>query len=130
MDDELTELMDGEMIRLAKKLKELSPESQEYSDVHAELSKMRDDKHKEEKLIHDASESAKNRAQEDERMVHEIRLKREETKQMYIRSGADLAKTTFGIGCIFTLAKATFDCEKVGRPTSWVWKFIQVPKLF
>lgn len=105
-----------------------------------------------EKMNHEASEAALNRGFEDEKltraeqlkqeemtheaamkhkeMAHEAAMKQEEMKQIMFRGGIDVCKSLLSVASLLALAKATFDCEKVGRPTSLVWKMIPLPKLF
>ena len=82
----------------------------------------------EEKLADARNSEAMQRGEDSEKLIHEATMKKEETKQVCIKAGADVGKTLMTLGAYALWVCQILFFEENGTIRSFASKFIGKPK--
>lgn len=128
--NETNELLAEVVNQGLEKLKAMDPTSSEYSQLASTVVKLHEQHMAEVKVDVDANEKAHNRGMESEKLSHEEVLKKEETKQAWLKIGADVLKTVMLIAANGLWMRGIMKFETTGTISSKAFGFVSKPKIF
>ncbi len=113
-----------------EKLSTLDPTSTEYAQLAATVVKLHEQQMAEVKVDVETDEKALARGAESEKQDHEQRLKKEETKQTWLKLGCEIGKTLLLIGANCLWMRSIMHFEETGTISTKAFGFIGKPKIF
>lgn len=128
MDDQNKKLLEEAIAKALENLDKEEIGSEEYSKRIADIRKLYELKIDEEKIDESRNSAAMQRGQDTEKMMHEEKLKKEETKQTIFKIGGDIGKTILTIGAYGIWFLNLLKFEENGTIHSKGWSFIGKPK--
>lgn len=128
MDDQNRKLLEEAITKALGNLDKEEIGSEEYSKRINDIRKLYELKIDEEKIDESRNSAAMQRGQDSEKMIHDEKLKKEETKQTIFKVGGDIAKVGLTLGAYgIWLIKILF-FEENGTIRSKAFGFIGKPK--
>lgn len=130
MNEETNELLTEVVNQGLRKLKELDPVSPEYGNLANTVVKLHEQHMAEVKVETEVDEHALTRGAESEKQLRDEEKMREETRQTWLKVGADIGKTVLLIAANGLWMHSIMRFEQTGNISSKAFGFIGKPKIF